>query len=84
MIGRDMVQNDAIRHFSTRLGSEAIRVGQALGYELEEIQHLDPEMIARAGEGDADGARAQIDEHRLAEASRPAAASIGRRWARTW
>ena len=38
MIGKDMVQNDAIRHFSARLGSEAIRVGQALGYELEEIQ----------------------------------------------
>ena len=30
-----------------RLGSEAIRVGQALGYELEEIIHLDPEIIAQ-------------------------------------
>ena len=57
MIGKDMVQNDAIRHFSARLGSEAIRVGQALGYELEEIQHLDPEIIARAGEGDAAATR---------------------------
>src|SRR5271166_2116591 len=68
MIGKDMVQNDAIRHFSARLGSEAIRVGQALGYELEEIQHLDPEIIARAGEGDAAATR-QYDEHRLAEVS---------------
>ena len=53
LIGGEMVQNDTIRHFSTRLGSEAIRVGQALGYELEEIQHMAPEIIARAGEGDA-------------------------------
>jgi 2-dehydropantoate 2-reductase len=68
MIGKDMVQNDAIRHFSARLGSEAIRVGQALGYELEEIQHLDPEIIARAGEGDAAATR-HYDEHRLSEVS---------------
>jgi 2-dehydropantoate 2-reductase len=68
MIGKDMVQNDAIRHFSARLGSEAIRVGQALGYELEEIQHLDPEIIARAGEGDAAATRT-YDEHRLSEVS---------------
>src|SRR4051812_27777808 len=66
MLGKEMAQNDAIRHFSARLGSEAIRVGQALGYELEEIIHLDPEIIARAGEGDAAATRT-YDEHRLAE-----------------
>jgi 2-dehydropantoate 2-reductase len=66
MLGKEMIQNDAIRRFSSRLGSEAIRVGQALGYELEEIIHLDPEIIARAGEGDA-AATKQYDEHRLAE-----------------
>jgi hypothetical protein len=43
----EMLRNDPIRHFSTRVGSEAIRVGQALGYELEEIYHLPPETIAR-------------------------------------
>jgi 2-dehydropantoate 2-reductase len=69
MIGKDMAQNDAIRHFSSRLGSEAIRVGQALGYELEEIIHLDPEIIARAGEGDPAATRT-YDEHRLAEVSK--------------
>jgi 2-dehydropantoate 2-reductase len=69
MIGKDMVRNDAIRSFSARLGSEAIRVGQALGYELEEIQHLDPEIIARAGEGDAAATRT-YDEHRLAEVNK--------------
>src|SRR5262249_28691483 len=48
-----MWQSEPIRRFLTRLGSEAIRVGQALGYELEDILHLAPETIARAGEGDA-------------------------------
>src|SRR6201998_3501021 len=31
LIGREVVKNDQLRHFSNRLGSEAIRVGQALG-----------------------------------------------------
>ena len=51
--GAKIVESEPLRRFSTRLGSEAIRVGQALGYSLEEILHLDPETIARAGEGDA-------------------------------
>jgi 2-dehydropantoate 2-reductase len=70
MISRDMLSNDAIRRFGVRLGSEAIRVGQALGYELEEISHVPPEVIARAGEGDPEATR-EYDEHRLAEARRP-------------
>ncbi len=70
MITRDMTKNDAIRHFSNRLGSEAIRVGQALGYNFDEVSHMDPETLARAGEGDP-AAQKEIDEHRLAEANRP-------------
>src|SRR5579859_1617124 len=70
LIGREVVKNDALRHFSNRLGSEAIRVGQALGYTFDEVSHMDPEMLARAGEGDPEATR-KIDEHRLAEASRP-------------
>src|SRR5207253_1098796 len=50
--GGEMLQNEPIRRFGVRLGSEAIRVGQALGYALEEILHLPPDTIARAGEGD--------------------------------
>jgi 2-dehydropantoate 2-reductase len=69
MVSKDMIRNDMIRHFSARLGSEAIRVGQALGYELEEIMHLPPETIARAGEGDPE-ARTAYDDHRLAEVGR--------------
>jgi 2-dehydropantoate 2-reductase len=69
MIGKEMIQNDAIRRFSARLGSEAIRVGQALGYELEEIHHISPEIIAKAGEGDVAATR-EYDDHRLAEVSK--------------
>jgi 2-dehydropantoate 2-reductase len=65
--GGEMLRNDPIRRFSTRLGSEAIRVGQALGYQLEEILHLPPETIALAGEGDAAAMRA-CDEQRLKDA----------------
>jgi 2-dehydropantoate 2-reductase len=70
--GGDMLKSDPIRRFSTRLGSEAIRVGQALGYQLEDILHLEPETIARAGEGDA-AAMAACDAQRFKDAGRTAA-----------
>ena len=66
LISRDIILDEGLRAFTARLGSEAIRVGQALGYQLEEIHHLDPEVIAKAGEGDAK-ARKSYDEHRLDE-----------------
>src|SRR5258706_5488176 len=68
LIGRDVVKNDAIRHFSNRLGNEAIRVVQALGYGFDEVSHMDPETLAKAGEGDP-AAQKEIDEHRLAVAN---------------
>jgi 2-dehydropantoate 2-reductase len=67
--GGQMLQSEQIRRFSTRLGSEAIRVGQAHGYQLEEILHLQPETIARAGEGDEAAMRA-CDERRFADGKR--------------
>ena len=69
---RSAAQCDSLRHFSTRVGSEAIRVGQALGYQLEEIYHLPPEMIARAGEGD-EAAMRTCDEERFRQSKRTAA-----------
>jgi 2-dehydropantoate 2-reductase len=66
LISKDILTNDSLRRFGARLGSEAIRVGQALGYELEEIHHIDPEIIAKAGEGD-EAATKEYDAHRLAE-----------------
>src|SRR5437870_5134414 len=72
LTGGEMLQSEPIRRFSTRLGSEAIRVGQAHGYQLEEILHLPPETIARAGEGD-DAAMRTCDEQRFKDRSRVAA-----------
>jgi 2-dehydropantoate 2-reductase len=69
LISKAILTNDGLRRFGARLGSEAIRVGQALGYELEEVHHIDPEIIAKAGEGDA-AATKEYDEHRLAEVSK--------------
>jgi 2-dehydropantoate 2-reductase len=69
LLSRDVVADDQLRAFTARLGGEAIRVGQALGYSLEEILHIDPEVIARAGEGDAQ-ARAEYDRKRIAESAR--------------
>lgn len=67
--GAQIVQTEPLRRFATRLGSEAIRVGQALGYSLEEILHLPPETIARAGEGDA-AATEVADAQRLKDMAR--------------
>ena len=67
--GGEMLKSDPIRRFSTRLGSEAIRVGQAYGYQLEEILHLPPETIARAGEGDV-AAMTACDEQRFKDSKK--------------
>jgi len=47
------LRNPRIRSFQIRLGGEGVRVGQALGYDLEKIRGLEPERLARAAEGDA-------------------------------
>ena len=70
LIVREILLDDGLRQFSAKLASEGIRVGQALGYKLEEIQHIDPEIIAKAGEGDL-LAKAEWDKCRLAETKKP-------------
>jgi 2-dehydropantoate 2-reductase len=52
--GNDMNRDDKIRRLSIRLAGEGVRVGQALGYQLEHIRMHDSETIARAAEGDRD------------------------------
>ncbi len=42
------------RRLSIRLGAEAVRVGQALGFQLEDMLGMAPETLARAGEGGGD------------------------------
>ena len=53
----DCARNDAIRKFQIKLAGEGVRVGQALGFQLEKIKGLDPERIALASEGNADALR---------------------------
>jgi 2-dehydropantoate 2-reductase len=42
------------RWLSIRLGSQAVRVGQTLGYSLERMLGMEPETLALAGEGHRD------------------------------
>ena len=49
----DCARDETIRRFQIRLAGEGIRVGQALGFQLEKIRGLEPERLARAAEGDA-------------------------------
>jgi len=48
----ECLRNPAIRRFQIALAGEAIRVGQALGYQLEKIRGAEPQMYVRAAEGD--------------------------------
>ena len=52
--GNQRDQMEAPRWVSIRLGSEAVRVGQALGFQLERMLGMDAEVLARAGEGHKD------------------------------
>ena len=52
--GNQRDQMEAPRWVSIRLGSEAVRVGQALGFQLERMLGMDAEVLARAGEGHTD------------------------------
>jgi len=50
--GNAMRQDEKIRRVIIALGGEAVRVGQAQGYRLEDIAGQDAETLARASEGD--------------------------------
>lgn len=67
--GREIEHYDNIRHFTLKLGGEAVRVGRALGYELERIGKLEPELIVAAAGGDS-SALAEADAILIAESSK--------------
>ncbi|HEY6514486.1 MAG TPA: ketopantoate reductase C-terminal domain-containing protein, partial [Burkholderiaceae bacterium] len=52
LTGSDCDRTDNIRRFAIKLGGEAVRVGQALGYHIEKIGKMEPETLAKASEGD--------------------------------
>ena len=60
MTSGDCLRNDIVRRLQIKLAGEAVRVGQALGYQLEKIRGFEAEVFARAAEGDA-AALAQIE-----------------------
>ena len=70
LTGGEMLQSEPMRRFSTRLGSEAIRVGQAQGYQLEEILHLPTrdDRARRRGRRSGDAASATSSASRTASA----------------
>jgi 2-dehydropantoate 2-reductase len=51
LYGNQRDTSEGPRWLSIRLGSQAVRVGQALGYSLERMLGMEPETLARAGEG---------------------------------
>jgi 2-dehydropantoate 2-reductase len=53
----DCLRNDVIRRFQIRLAGEAIRVGQALGFQLEKMKGLEADRYVRAAEGDSEALR---------------------------
>jgi len=54
LFGNQRDATEGPRWLSIRLGSESVRVGQALGFQLERMLGMEPEVLARAGEGHRD------------------------------
>jgi len=54
LFGNQRDTQEGPRGVSIRLGSEAVKVGQALGFQLEKMLGMEPEVLARAGEGHRD------------------------------
>src|SRR5204863_7858079 len=52
MGGNERDSHDIVRRVGIRLGGEAVRVGQALGHELESMVRIAPEKFAAAVTGD--------------------------------
>ena len=50
------------RWLSIRLGSQAVRVGQALGFQLEKMLGMEPDMLGLAGEGNKDALAGIVDK----------------------
>jgi 2-dehydropantoate 2-reductase len=50
--GKDMALNPEIRRLSIQLTGEAIAVGQALGFSIEPIRGLAPDVLRAAAQGD--------------------------------
>ena len=56
-----VLEADATRKLMIKLGSEAIRIGIALGYAIEPVRRLSPEVWLKAGDGDK-AALVEVDQ----------------------
>jgi len=59
--GNDRDLREETRWVSIRLGSQAVRVGQALGFQLERMLGMEPATLALAGEGNKDALAEIVD-----------------------
>ena len=69
--------NTVLRRFAIQLGGESIKVGRALGYELEKMGKLNPDRLVQASDGNAD-ALAEIEELMMTRQKANPRASIQR------
>ena len=51
--GREIDEDTDVRRLTIRLGAESVRVGRALGYDIEPVGKLVPRRLQAAGKGDA-------------------------------
>lgn len=77
LTGSQCDSNTALRRFTIQLGGEAIKVGRALGYELEKMGKLNPDRLLLAADGHAD-ALAEIEEIMMSRTTGNPRASIQR------
>lgn len=75
--GAEMARVDHIRRYMIRLGGQAVRVGQAQGFEFDTIYRMNADTVARAAEGDQ--AAMEDCERRLLERANSGTQSEGQR-----
>jgi 2-dehydropantoate 2-reductase len=75
--GNDRDAHPIIRQVVIRLGGEAVKVGQALGYDLEHITGLEPNLLRAASEGDKT-ALAKVEAHMDKQSSSQARSNLQR------
>jgi 2-dehydropantoate 2-reductase len=77
MGGNDRDAHPIIRRIIIRLGGEAVKVGHALGYDLEHITGIEPGVLLAASEGDK-AALAKVDAHMDKQSSGQARSNLQR------
>ena len=77
MSGNERDSHPVIRRVVIRLAGEAIRVGQALGYQLERITGLEPAQLLAASEDDP-AALAAVEAHMMKGTSSQARSNFQR------